>query len=114
MKPTRLTNCTVGAPTFVNAVTRPSATTNDSRTMARARYAVDWSRSRSQIAAAATPSTRNATASRFCMKAIRSVTVSCDSERRKIRKLADNHVDDLWVPLLARAVQQGRDRVVDR
>src|SRR5215468_7943038 len=64
--------------------------------------------------ATATPRARNAAASTFCMKVMRSFIASCDPEGPDVRELVDEHVHDFGVPLRAAAFDQGCDRFVDR
>src|ERR1700758_3181276 len=114
MKAMRLSTLMTGPVMCSTAVSRLKATSSESRTIASASSPSDRSRCRSQIAAVATPSAKNARASMFCRAVTRSLIGSGDPEGGDVGHLADQRVHDLWVPLLAGAVEERRDRLFDR
>src|SRR6266851_9546061 len=114
MKATRLTSDRNGGVKCSRAGIRPSSETDDSSTMARARLPRERSRRLAQPIPTAIPRTMNASASTFCMNAMKLVIATGSGRARAVhrRDFAGEQADELWIPLPAGSAVEDRNRLV--
>src|SRR6266571_5658822 len=116
MKAMRLISLSRGGVKPSSTGTRPNNDTAASRTMAKTRNPMDLSFRLAQPSATATPSSTKANASTFCMTTTTPLTLSSSGGPGLLdrRHLAQEQLDDLWIPLMASAVDQDGDRLLER